>query len=445
MSAYFFVNSSATRRRLAAVCAVLFPVGSQALEITWDGNAKLAEEYNTNLFLNAGPHSDAWGQGIDGGLNLSFADQHWDSHLGANFNNRVYVNDGSLDYYNQLFAMKNQYFTERSRFGLDAQYNLDSTLTTQADQAANFGFAFLRLPKTTRVLSPNWLYNLSEKTQLNLGYTYQDTAYKKTHTTATFPDSVAHTGSLGLTHQWNERLQLTGSAFYTDYALTNAGRSVSQRVPTFFGPFFLGNLPGSVHSPSVTSTIITSGLTGGFNYQLTETFDISASLGGQYNETASPAFTRTTTTLPGTHGLPQSVQAQSNNTLAEVYSAKASKHFETSDLSLDYSRTISPNLQGSLITYETYAFNAQHKLTPKLSTSLSLSYSDRTFPSQAGQTNASSNYATASSSLNWQLDENWLISGSYQYAKLNYTGSQLSADAHSVFFSINYLFDKQQR
>ena len=431
--------------------AMLFTGESPALDITLGADANLVEEYNTNLFLTTAPHNDEWGQGVDGGLDLSVADERWGTSANARFNNRWYLPDSNLDYFNQLFSWKTYYLMDRSRLGLDTQYNMDTTLTSQTDQTdptANLGFVFTRVPRTVRVVSPNWLYNLTEKTQLNLGYIYQDTTYDEKKNVARFPDSEANTGYLGLSHQLTERLQLTGSASYTDYALTSVKTPVQGLVQVELFPGFNVSVPGTFNIPSVTSSIRTASVMGGINYFFTDTFDITLSAGGQHNETSSPPYTITTeenlfgVTRPGN---PIAIPGTSSSTLSEIISARATKRFENGALGLEYDRTISPNIQGALITYDNYSINGSYRFSSQLSTSLNFTYSDRTFPTAQGQiiTNSNQLYG-ARPAINWQWDENWVLSGSYQFYYLSYTDIEATATSHAVFLNIQYLFDKQK-
>ena len=423
---------------------------SRAWDVTFGGNARVAEEYNTNIFLTARPHDYAWGQGIDGGWDLLVAGERWGTRLNADFANRWYVPDNNLDYFNQLFSSKNYFLTERSRFGLDARYHLDTALASVDDVTQNLGFVARRVPRTVRVLSPSWLYTLTEKTQMTLGYTYQDTVYEQKDTAQNFPDSVAHIGSLGLTHQWNDRLQLTSSASYTDYSLTSSDQSVKLtniRVPTVFG--LVCCFPGIITQPGITSSIRTASLMAGLDYQFTDTFDLALSAGGQYNETARPAYNIETVPLfqgAVIQSYDQAIEKTSSSTLSEIVAAKASKRFENSDLSLAYDRTLSPNIQGDLITYDNVSLNGTHRFTPHLSTRLSLTFSDRTFPISPGLANSSNRLFGAWSSINWQLAENWLLSGSYQFYYLDFYDLKVNniANSHALYLNIQYLFDQQK-
>lgn len=435
------------RIRRIVLLALAFSAQARALDVTLGGDAKLAEEYNTNLFVTPRPHPDAWGQGIDGAFDLSLADERWGSNISGIFNNRWYVQDNDLDYFNQRFSWKSYYSTERSRFVLNTQYNRESTLTTLADIAADLGYVFQRIPRTVRILSPSWSYYLTEKTKINLNYIYQDTTYDNKKNPGAVVDSAAHTGSGSVTHQLTERLQLTGLASYTDYALTSIDRSVPGLVGVEIFPGIVFPAPGIFDIPGVKSAIRTASIMAGFNYSITDTFDIAFSGGGQYNWTSAPSYTISTQADLGTGQIPAdpiSVARKRSDTLTEVFSAKASKRFESSDIGLDYSRSLSPNLQGQLITYDRYSIIGNHHFTGNLTTNLAFSYWDQTYPSTNLQANASRQILTINSTTTWQFDENWAVDATYQFRHLDFGSSPLSAQSHAIYLNLRYLFDQQK-
>lgn len=415
----------------------------QALDVVLGGEINPASEFNSNLFLTTRPHEDTWGEGVDGTIDLSLADSRWKTQATGRFQNRWYPNDNNLDYYNQLFSVKSQYFSERAVWGLDSQYNMDNTLSSL--DSLDLGFVFTRIPRTTRLVSPNVTYSLTENTSLALAYTYQDTTYDQQKSSRSVVDSEAHTGSLNLTHQWNERLQLLGSMSYTSYDLLGIDQSFDGFFPlnTIFGLLLF---PSVTQVPGTTGTINTASLMGGFNFKLTETIDLAFSGGGQHNDTSNPETTITTSVF-GTPVATRQIPATENSTISEVYSGRASKHFERSDLSLDISRSISPSLQGILYAYDRYSLSGTHKFTPHLSGSLNLSLSNQ---SGVGGDSAlvDRDLYTIRAGVDWQWAQNWRLNASYQYSQVDYnaaSGSPSTAvDSHALYFNIRYLFDKQQ-
>jgi hypothetical protein len=199
--------------------------------------------------------------------------------------------------------------------------------------------------------------------------------------------------------------------------------------------------------PSVESTIRTASIMAGFSYNVTDTFDIAFSGGGQYNQTSTPSYTITTQADLGSIRIPADpidVPGNRSDTLTEVIAAKIGKRFESSDISLEYNRTVSPNLQGQLITYDRYSISGNHHFTPYLTTSLAFSYSDQTFPSAGLQADPARQILTIRSGTTWQFDENWAMSAAYQFSRLDFGSSPLSAESHAVYLNIRYLFDQQK-
>ena len=431
------------RRFVHACAAGILSLGcaepASALEWRFNGDAKIAEEYNTNIFLNApAPKDGAWGQGFDTMGQFGVSDLNWHSRLVGRFNNRWYLPNSSLDYQNQLFNWNADYALERSRFGLDAEYNLDTTLTQAADVASDLGFVFARIPKTTRVLAPNWHYDLSEKTELGLNYSYQDTEYDSKKNLNRFPNSRAHTGSLELSHTWNERLRLFGNATYTDYALTSQDNEL-----VFPNRFFdsITLVPGST-----TSIRTTTGMAG-FDYALSETLQVSLAGGLQYNQTATPKqFVRSYAQFPDGNILllaNRENAASSANSLGEVFSAKIDQRFENSNINLSISRSISPNITGQLFTYETYGVSGQYRFSPLLSGSLSATYSEQTSPAQQNQAAQTLQRLSLQSSLNYQWSEHWVLSGNYQYSQIEYSQRTETPNNHALYLNLQYLFDQR--
>jgi hypothetical protein len=411
---------------------------SQALDVVLDGNVNPAAEFNTNIFFSPEPQNQkaVYGEGLDGGFDLSLADSRWKTTATGRFQNRWYQGGNNLDYFNQLFSLKNVYLlSERSSVGLNANYDMDATVL--AGLGGGVGFVFARIPRTTRSISPNWTYALTEKTRLALAYSYQDTEYdKKRGANQGVVDSVTHAGNLNLTHQWNEKLQLLGSLAYTSYDLIGLDRQSDgiyrfQTLPIF--------LPARFFSPGVTSTIRTASFMGGFSYTPTETVTLAFSGGGQHNETSVPDSTIRVTSTRGP-GLTDSLlqPGVESSSFTEILSASASKRFERSELGFDFSRTVSPNLIGALIISDHYGFKGNYRFTPTLSSDTHVNMANIT-----GE-GIDQDHFNARTGVSWEWDDNWLMSASYHYGRIDFNTDSRTADSHALYFNIRYLFDKHQ-
>lgn len=411
------------------------------MDIMLGGDAGPVSEFNTNLFLprrDIGIGRDVWGEGFDGGFELSLTESRWKSTATGRFQNRWFQDDNNLDFFNQFFSMKSFYLAdERSRLGLEGLYNMDNTLTTE--DGGDLGLVFRRIPRTTRSLSPSWAYTWDEKTSSILVYSYQDTTYDNEKNLGNVVDSVAHTGSFNLTHQWDEKLQLLGSLGYTSYDLIGSDRTIEA-------------FPFTTHIPGVTSTIRTASFMGGFNYTPTETVTLAFSGGGQHNDTSSPSFTQTTL-LGSTLLASATAPAVESTSFSEILSAKASKRFERGDIGFDFLRSISPNLQGNLITYDRYAFTGNYKFSAFLTGNVNITLSDQALEEGSGRSGrtgfADRSILTARTGLSWRWDENWAMDARYTYTRADYAsdpGANNAAivDSHALYFNIRYLFDKHQ-
>jgi hypothetical protein len=427
------------RRLLCGAFVLGFAEIGYALDISLSGDAKLAEEFNSNLWLspNKALSKPVYGHGFDVDLNLDFSEQKWRSTLTSAFDNRWYNGQDNIDYNNQIFSSKSYYLlNELDRLGLDANYSMASTLTSQF--ATDVGYAFSRVPFVKRSISPSWQHTISERWLVNLGYTYQDTAYERSGAANNFVDSEAHTGVMGTSYQFNERLKLTSNASYTDYSLIQSSTSL---------PFAFG---GRLVTREVASTIDTLSWLGGFDYSFSETIDVGFSGGVQYNETYRPEVV--TDFVSGTSVIPFRKQfAQSAYTLSEIYEAQATKKFENGNLRFSYSSSMSPTLQGILIGYDRYTLAGFYKVSPKITTNMSVSYSSQTGAVQAGvgvnqQTSYNRTYLNFDSSLIWNWAEDWNLIASYRYVTVDYPGQTSSrgttVDSHSVYMNLQYLFDK---
>lgn len=449
-------------RCLALILCLLHCSWVGALNVTFDSNARLAEDFNSNLFLKPGPHEVAWGQGIDGGMTLTAIKDDWRSAVSANFENRWYVTDRNLDYFNQFFSWQNNYFTDRSKYDLNVQYNNDTTLTSLADQTSSLGYVFERVPRTDKIVSPRWSYSLTPRTLMNIGYTFRDSVYENSTSndrqgTNIFPDSYSHLGSVDLIYDWSKRLKLLGSSYYSYYALTFQDKVTSGSVPVSIFPGVSIPFPGTIFSPAITSDIQTANWSLGFRYLATETIDVNFTAGIQRNQTHRPAYTNfTEINLPDgstQRGPNLPVERLSSNSITEIFDLGINKHFQTGMLGFQYSRTITPNLLGDLITYDRIALVGQHQFTAQISNTMNLSYYDQTFPGGNTQTSRTPIAQTITrygleSTLNWMFERNWTLSASYRFFYQDYGtafgNSSNTAMSHGVYLTIQHLFDQQR-
>ncbi|NJD07456.1 MAG: hypothetical protein FIA97_13295 [Methylococcaceae bacterium] len=432
-----------TRHKICWVTAifVLAPVSARGFDISVGGNGGLAEEFNTNIFLTPNPHKEVWGQGFNANLNATASERHWQSRWDANFVNRWYLGNNDLDYANQLFSTKNSYsISERSILGLNANYNRDNTLSSLADNSVDVGYVFRRVPRTSRGISPNWMYSLTEKTRLSAQYSYQDTTYEKSADVAgRFVDSVSHSGVATVDHQYSERLSLRAIGVASTYEMAfQEGASSSPGLVYQNGIPIIGI---NRITTGGTGVIDTQSLSLGFTYVPTETIKIDFSGGGQFNQVSNPGATVSFEPMFN-GGVPRTFNTSSHSSaFSEILSAEATKRFERGEFGFNYSKSLSPNLLGLLISSERYGFNGRYSWTQQLASNFRLAVTD-TAASGSG-TGSTTRFSQRSqfeigSGITWTLTERASLSANYLYRQVEYPSSRREAEDHSIILRLQY-------
>ncbi|HYE34752.1 hypothetical protein [Methylocaldum sp.] len=402
------------------------------MEYTFQADANVGQEYNTNIFLTPGPHTDVWGTRL--GLNTQFsaAEEIWKVTGKVRLDNYFYDQKG-LDTLNQFVSLTGSYFaTERSQFALRGEYIRDSTRTSFIETN---DLVFDQVRRNSQSLNPSWTYSLSEDTSLNLNYQYQNTEYKNKENTF-FPHYQTHVGSVSLIHDYSERLQLNSSLSYVSYSSPGSTTIVPGTLD-----FLIFRIPGTYENSSEAIKIDYATAVVGFSYAVDETFDVNLAAGGQYNMTEAGSRTIFRDNL----GNPILDDAQhiSSSSLTYVINAGATKRFELDELSLNYAHTVSPNIYGNLVEADTVTFIEKHKFSPTVSGSIQIFYADRT---TADQRNIVFNrqLLRAQSELSWNWTENWSLSASYQYARQEIDIISDTPESHAVYLTVRYLWDKLQ-
>jgi|GEM_PF-1224789 len=421
------------RRYIACIITGLFlAVDAEAVEYTFQGDANVGQEYNTNLFLTPGPHTDVWGARL--GLNTQFsaAEEIWKLNGNVRLDNYFYDQKG-LDTLNQFVSLTGSYFvTERSQFALRGDYIRDSTRTSFLETN---DLVFDQVRRNSQSLNPSWTYDLSENTSLNLDYRYQNTEYKNKENTF-YPHYQTHSGSIGLIHDYSERLQLNSSLSYVSY--TSPGSTTI--VPGTLD-FLDLHILGTYENRSEDIKIEYATAMAGFSYAIDETFKINLGAGGQYNITESGSRT----TFRNILGNPIlfNVEHFSSDSLTYLINAGATKRFELDELSLNYTHTTYPDIYGNLIEADTVTFSDKHRFTPKVSGLIQIYYADRT---TVDQRNIALNrqFFRAQSDLIWNWTENWSLTASYQYSRQEIDVVSNIPESHAAFLTIRYQWDKLQ-
>lgn len=418
------------RRCIAWALGLSVALDTGAVEYTLQAAADVGQEYNTNIFLTPGPHTDVWGARLGLNTRFSAAEEIWKLDGNIRLDNYFYDQKG-LDSLNQFVSLTGSYFvTERSQFALRGDYIRDSTRTSFVETD---DLIFEQVRRNRQTLNPSWTYDLSEKTRLSLNYQYQNTDYRNKANTF-FPDYQSHFGSVGLIHDYSERLRMSGSVSYTRYSAVGSTIFIPGHLD--FEPF---RIPGNYENRADEIEIDYAAAIAGFSYAIDETFDISFAAGAQYNKTE--AVFRTIFRDDRGEPILDDFDHIDSGFVTYVIDMSASKRFDADELSLHYAHTVSPNLYGNLVEIDTVTFTGKRKFTPTVSGSAQFSYADR---KTADQRNITLNRQLfrARGELSWNWTENWSFSVSYQYGRQEIDIISDIPESHAAYLIIRYRWDK---
>ena len=115
--------------------------------------------------------------------------------------------------------------------------------------------------------------------------------------------------------------------------------------------------------------------------------------------------------------------------------AGLTKHWQTRDISLDYTRAVIPSGVGSLIQDDALDFSLSNRLSQTLTASLQASAVTTRFLGNAAAYGTSRYYQVAPA-LSWRVSRWWTVTTSIIYANVAYTASGESASSDSVYLTL---------
>ncbi|WP_297527154.1 hypothetical protein [Thiohalobacter sp.] len=342
-------------------------------------------------------------------------------------------NRSDLDTNDARFDLNGYYLaSERSRLTLDLSLVRDTTLDTELDDT---GVVYSRVRRNSRTLSPGLTHIFNEKTRgsLTLGLTRVDYADEAT---TGLRDYENRSATASVNRQWSQKTVLTASLGWSRY----------QREDD------------SVRSDNTQLTL-------GAEHRFTERSRLSAYAGTRRTETR--VSTGATACPDGTvfdafglfFGLPPCVDtatgtrsdfvtitlSSTSRSSGSVFGLTATHEFETGELSVDASRSITPQASGQgLLISDRLGFSATHGFTETLSGRLGLNWYRASATDDAiGAVDRT--YITFTSGLRWQPRRDWSFSLAYRYRKQDREATLGSATGNVVSLALNYAWPRLTR
>ncbi|CRI63010.1 hypothetical protein THIOKS11100023 [Thiocapsa sp. KS1] len=199
----------------AMVLAPLVLVSFDARSDIWyvEPNASARVFYDDNVRLSTVDPQSSFGAIVRGEILAGRRTEVTDIGLGLKVDTRQYSDVAELDRTNGAFALRSRYQLNRHSLGFDANFDYDSTLTSEE---ATTGIVQVNKRRSLIRVRPSWRYELTERTTLDAGLSYEDVSYEDVDLIPLSNYTFAR-ATLSAGYQITERLQFIAQAAYDDY------------------------------------------------------------------------------------------------------------------------------------------------------------------------------------------------------------------------------------
>ncbi len=404
---------------------LLFPLNCFGTDVIFDVKIKPTFDYNSNLFLSYLPHNEVYGSGVDTVVNSTFKKENIETNFSANLNQRTYIDDEKLNYFNQFFNMKSNFLFNKNKLGLNAQYNFDTSSAVMDDPNDEIGFVFMRIPKKSRMIQPNYSYDIFNNAKLNLAYKYRDIEYDSILklTPSPFPDTIGHTTTADINYKLFNDFQIIVSYFHKNFLLIHPKEIIKP---------IHGELQEiSRWKKEIATELFTLGVKYKFDHLLN--FEISAGL--QNNSELSQSYNISESEI-----IINNKPSIKGNTFSEIYSIQINKKMlnMNDDFTVNHSRSILPNPSGILIQYDKTSAIMTHTFSPTWYSKINLSYANRSYPLVNKKDTI---VGTIQTNLGWKFLPDFELVANYQYSTFNDQVHLDNATSNSISLNINYNFN----
>lgn len=317
-----------------AICAAaaLVAPAAVALDLSWSPQLRIGTRATDNVRWRPTSQEAALGFDNGGGLELKAETTDWKSKLNPSFNFRRFAIGKNLDA--DEYGVKSQHqwlASERLIFGLNLDYERDSTLTTELTDA---GLENQVANRDTVSAQPNLTYLWDDRTSLTAGYLYQDVSFDA-GTNQQLIDFVYEQVTLGATHAWRSNITFSVVAFASKF-----------------------------NPPDIESKTQTYGGQTGLEYMFSPDLRMNLMLG--YVTSDIDFQNRFLAFDPGPPPrLVVVTQDESVSTNGPIANVSIRKDFENVRTKLEYARRVSPSIRGTQQLEDNILFTAEHALTYK--------------------------------------------------------------------------------
>ncbi|MGJ0491432.1 hypothetical protein [Methylobacter sp.] len=407
-------NQRCCARRLQIALIIgsaVFCSGLDAAEWSVNANVNQSLSYNDNVRMLLRDPQGSVIYELTPTISFARKTEAWDIAGDASYGLQHYTDLEAFDNNPQNYGLSTTYRTERSNTGLSARYSIAPSQNFAEQDTGNFAS---NANRESYMVTPTYSYRFTELDSLISSATYSKSTYSRNSFDDngtgfnTFSDNENKAINIGWQRQWSELFMQSISVFYSNYEST-----------------------GQINSSSDSYGINLSS-----NYQLSEKWQFSGTIGGRITDTSTE-----TVIIPGL------LTATDQNT-SEGFLTDIGVHYKEENLSSNFglSRSLIPSGQGQLTEQTRVSLDFSYQITERLSSGLMTSYQETDSVSGSNDgLGLSRTNIRVSPNVNWKLTEDWLLSASYAYRQQEKPDSAAivnsragTAESNIFMLSINY-------
>lgn len=379
--------------RIGACLGLAVSVTVRADQWYIEPTASLESLYDDNVRLSQINPQQSFGTIARATLQTGRRSERSGTGLSAVLSNRQYLEVSELDRTDGSLGLTTSYQIERNRFGFDANFDYDSTLTSEVDTS---GLVQVNKRRSRWLLKPSWNYQLSQRATIDAVLSYEDVAYQDVEQIPLFDYRFVKT-ALTASYALSERTQVFVRISYDQYE----AEQIENRSENI-------------------------GLETGMSYLLSETTSISAFGGIHHAQVQTP-------TADG------SEQTESSGPMFDL---QLKKNFQTGDIKLTAGRALVPSGSGDLLDTTSLSLALGYSLSAHWKLGFDVGGYRNREPNGEGSAN-DRDYLAISPRLERRLTEAFRIAIGYRYRWQRYETSENEAVSNALWLTMNYAMPRE--